>query len=210
MSLASCSASGKGFECPPVHDWQKDWSIREAILHRRRKQSTAYSDFMRFGQDGAWRSEEGPWGYWEAKARACPVSFDRHGLESLQLKPCPGKGSDHSATEWRSKSFPDSFSVFFNKLVYVLLWQEGSGLRMPVWHQHPSKACLCADREGFRETPPLKARFLLCSCAGQGLGLRNSALDSLCRGAALLTWLRPLCHTIMWSHKAFRDCLGWS
>lgn len=127
----------------------------------------------------------------------------------FRLKPCPGKGSDHSATRWRSKSFPGSFSGFFNRLVSVLVWQEGSGLRMPICHQHLSKACLSADREGFRETPPLKAHFLLCSCAGQGLGLRNSALDSLHRGAASAPG-SDLCVNHMWAHKALRDCLGWS
>lgn len=71
-------------------------------------------------------------------------------------------------------------------------------------------ASLCADREGFRETPPLKAHFLPCSCAQHGLCLWNSGLDSLHRGAALLTWLRPLCHTTVWAHKALRCCLGWS
>lgn len=74
----------------------------------------------------------------------------------------------------------------------------------------PRPASLCADSEGFRETPPLKAHFLFCICAQHDLGLRNSALDSLHRGAALITWLRPLCHTTVWTHKVLRCCLGWS
>lgn len=46
----------------------------------------------------------------------------------------------------------------------------------------PRPASLCADREGFRETPPLKAHFLPCSCAQHGLCLWNSGLDSLTEG----------------------------
>lgn len=70
----------------PVHDWQKVCCTREVILHTRRTQSTDYSDFMTFGQDGVWRAEKGPWDCWEAKAGAWPLHFAGHGLEPLQVE----------------------------------------------------------------------------------------------------------------------------
>lgn len=63
-------------------------------------------------------------------------------LSPFRLKPgllYLGKCSDHSATEWkrsRTISLSDFYSVFLNGLVYVLLWQEDSGLRLPVWQQY--------------------------------------------------------------------------
>ena len=65
--------------------------------------------------------------------------------------PYPGKCSNHSATEWkknRTVSFPDSYSFFLNRLFNVLMWQEDSGLRMPIWHQYLSKASISLCREG--------------------------------------------------------------
>lgn len=85
-----------------------------------------------------------------------------HGLSTLmdavlspfRLKPglpYPGKRSNQSATEWkrnRTISFPDSYSTLLNRQIFVLVWQEDSELRMPIWHQYLFKDSISLCREG--------------------------------------------------------------
>lgn len=185
--------------CLPLHDWQKGWCIGGVILQEGEYTPLIIQILWHLAR---MECEE---------LRRVPETTEKQKLEHVRrtridtvwspfrLKPCPG--SNHSATEWRRKSFPDSSVLSQADMARGFRAYNANLTPVPL-----QGLSLCR----FREAPSLKSHFLLCSCAQHGLGVRNSALDSLHRGAVLITQLRPLCLTTVWAHKAPAYCLGWS